>query len=141
MKCYLYTSRFSRFANIFSYSCQFYDKCIAGFKPAIGHLRDFCEMKKTYEMRETHEEKRARTRYRENYLQTFRNLIIFSYSYFIPFRTRKFFVSCIITAFLPQDGLRCEIREICLVKQHKKHKITRTHVSRLAFHRHLANHL
>ncbi len=31
MKCHLYTSRFSHFANIFSYSPQFDDKCIAGF--------------------------------------------------------------------------------------------------------------
>ncbi len=29
----IYTSRFSRFANIFSYSRQFDDKCIAGFTP------------------------------------------------------------------------------------------------------------
>ncbi len=29
-KCHLYTSRFSRFTNIFSCSCQFDDKCIAG---------------------------------------------------------------------------------------------------------------
>ncbi len=29
-KCHLYTSRFSRFANIFSRSHQFDDKCIAG---------------------------------------------------------------------------------------------------------------
>ncbi len=29
-KCHLYTSRFSRFANIFSRSRQFGDKCIAG---------------------------------------------------------------------------------------------------------------
>ncbi len=28
-KCHLYTSCFSRFANIFSHSCQFDDKCIA----------------------------------------------------------------------------------------------------------------
>ncbi len=31
-KCHLYTSRFSHFANIFSCSLQFDDKCIAGFK-------------------------------------------------------------------------------------------------------------
>ncbi len=30
-KCYLYTSRFSHFANIFSHSCQFDDKCIASW--------------------------------------------------------------------------------------------------------------
>ncbi len=30
-KCHLYTYYFSHFANIFSRSCQFDDKCIAGF--------------------------------------------------------------------------------------------------------------
>ncbi len=32
-KCHLYTSYFSRFTNIFSRSCQFDDKCIAGLRP------------------------------------------------------------------------------------------------------------
>ncbi len=31
-KCHLYTSHFSHFANIFSCSRQFNDKCIAGFR-------------------------------------------------------------------------------------------------------------
>ncbi len=36
-KCHLYTFRFSRFANIFSCSRQFDDKCIAAYKHCYFH--------------------------------------------------------------------------------------------------------
>ncbi len=35
MKCNLYTSHFSHFANIFSRSCQFDNKCIADFRENV----------------------------------------------------------------------------------------------------------
>ncbi len=39
-KCHLYTSHFSRFANIFSHSRQFADKCIVGFgKMSVKQFR------------------------------------------------------------------------------------------------------
>ncbi len=38
MKCHLYASHFSRFANIFLRSRQFDDKCIAGFRTNISKL-------------------------------------------------------------------------------------------------------
>ncbi len=40
-KCHLYTYRFSRFANIFSHSRQFDDKCIAGFTISLKFLYPF----------------------------------------------------------------------------------------------------
>ncbi len=39
-KCHLYTSHFSRFANIFSRSRQFDDKCIAGFWRFVREQRN-----------------------------------------------------------------------------------------------------
>ncbi len=45
---------------------------------------------------------------------------------FIPYRTRKSFVSCIITA---STARWFETREICLMKQHKQHEITHIRVS------------
>ncbi len=59
-KCHLYTSRFSRFANIFSRSRQFDDKCIASLRPAI-HFSYFAFCRyfvnvfaKHHKMRNTH---------------------------------------------------------------------------------------
>ncbi len=98
-------------------------------------------MRKTGEMREEkgHARDDVKIVYRRSMIRLFSRTIIL----FLITRENPF-VSCIITAstarwFETQDSLRCETRELCLMKQHKKYEITSTHVSHLACFSHLAD--
>ncbi len=63
--------------------------------------------------------------------------ILRSFNITNPLSHEKISLSRAELLLLLWDGLRQEIQEICLVKQHKKYKITRTHVSHLACFLHL----
>ncbi len=89
-------------------------------------------MRKTCKRRETCEKKGCAW---DNVKIDCTHIAIWLFSHTIKFYLlshKKIPLSRAKLPFLQRDGSRCETREICLLKHHKQHEITYTHVSCLA---------
>ncbi len=85
-------------------------------------------------------EKKGRTWYNAKIGYTRFAIQLFSCTIkFYPLSQEKIPLSCAWLPLLPRDGSIRGTREICLMKQHKQHEITHTHLSHLVCFLHFTN--